>query len=174
MTTLTLRPWRESDGAIGDVDLRGVKSPNTYTYICEEGGKAVGVAMGRAEPPAQSAKATAPRTCYEDFTCSLLPNRWDILLALIERQAQNGVETGHTYALAKMPTTANCTNAGTTATVTGQLTTRVGLTWQDEGKIVATNKVATRRTAPILLSDLLTRLNSALNALGCVRVRKDA
>jgi len=173
MSTLTLRPWREADGAIGGVDLRGVKSPNTYTYVCEENGVAVGVAMGRASLPSSS-KDTSPRTCYEDYTCSLLPNRLDIILALIERQAQNGVETGHTYALAKMPTTTNCTNLGTTVKVTGQLTTQAGLTWQDEGKIVATNKVALRRTAPILLSDLLTRLNSALNALGCVRVRKDA
>jgi len=173
MSTLTLRPWREADGAIGGVDLRGVKSPNTYTYVCEENGVAVGVAMGRASLPSSS-KDTSPRTCYEDFTCSLLPNRWDILLALIERQAQIGVETGHTYAVAKIPTSANCTNVGTTATVTGQLTTRVGLTWQNEGKIVATNKVALRRTAPILLSDLLPRLDNALNALGCVRVGKDA
>jgi hypothetical protein len=158
MSKLLVRPYTEADKAIADaydLDQRGVKSANVYVYICLENNVAIGVAMGRANPGTD--------TCNLDYI-RVQPTRWDAFLALMRRQAQNGIETGHKYAEAVIPAKNPCTQLGTSTAVTSGLTTRVALTWQGLGKDMADNSIWAQKTKPEL-APLIVRLDAALKAL---------
>lgn len=158
MSKLLVRPYKEDDKAIADtydLDQRGVQSKNVYVFICEEDGKAIGVAMGRANPGGD--------TCHLDYI-RVEPTRWDAFLALMRRHAQNGIDTGHKYAEAVVPSKNPCTQLGTSMAVTAGLTTRVALTWQNLGKDMSDNSVASRLTKPEL-KPLIERLDAELAKL---------
>jgi hypothetical protein len=158
MSNLLVRPYKEDDKVIADtydLDQRGVKSKNVYVFICEEDGKAIGVAMGRANPGSD--------TCFLDYI-RVEPTRWDAFLALMRRHAQNGIDTGHKYAEAVVPAKNPCTQLGTSTAVTAGLTTRIALTWQGMGKDTTDNSVWAQRTHPEL-KPLIERLDAELAKL---------
>jgi len=155
MSKLLVRPYTAADIAIAntyDLDQRGVRSENVYVYICLENNVAIGVAMGRANPGSD--------TCNLDYI-RVQPNRWDAFLALMRRQAQNGIDTGHKYAEALVPAKNPCTQLGTSAAVTAGLTTRVALTWEGTGMDTTDNSVWAQKTHPEL-APLIVRLDAEL------------
>jgi len=95
-------PWLEEQG----LDPRGFKSPSAHTFICEEKGKRVGAAMGNEG---------GGDVCVLRWVHSVLPDRLDILWALIERHIQNGLDTGHKKAVVNIPNRGQCTNMETSA-----------------------------------------------------------
>jgi len=173
LSTLTLRQSTEADipllVSLG-LDERGIRSPGVYVYLCYEKDKLVGLTSGRADISTRSAKDTSPRTCYQDFIKSLIAGRWDIYLAMMERHAQIGIDTGHTFAMARVPEDGQCTNVAATPVLLGELTSRVGLHWEAEGLDTAKQAVARWKTEPVVLTTLLPRVKKALDALGCKRV----
>ena len=173
MSTLTIRRSTEADIPLlvaNGLDERGIRSPGTYVYLCYEKSKLVGLTSGRADVSLRSAKDTSPRTCYQDYIKSLLAGRWDIYLAMMERHAQTGIDTGHTFAMARVPAEGQCTNVAASPVLMSELTTRVGLHWEAEGYDTAKQAVARWRTEPVVLVELLPQVKKALDALGCKRV----
>ena len=172
-TLLTLRQSTEADipllVSLG-LDERGIRTPGTYVYMCYEKNKLVGLGSGRANMGLRTAKDTSPRICWLDYIKSLVAGRWDIFLALMERYAQNGLDTGHTLAEARVPEDGQCTNMAVTSVLTSELSTRVGLHWAAEGYDTAKAAVSRWRTEPVVLVELLPLLKKALDALGCKRV----
>lgn len=173
MSTLTLRQSTETDIPLlvaNGLDERGIRTPGTYVYMCYEKTKLVGLTSGRADVSLRSVKDTSPRTCYQDYIKSLVAGRWDIYLALMERHAQTGIDTGHTFAMARVPEDGQCTNIAATPVLLGELTTRVGLHWAEDGYDTAKAAVARWKTEPVVLTTLLPQVKKALDALGCKRV----
>jgi hypothetical protein len=147
-------------------------SPGAYAYICEEAGKPVGFALGKAATELRTAKDTSPRTCELLFgPHTMIAGRWDIYLALMERHAQNGIDTGHTYAIARLPTVGQCSNITDSATLAGELSTRIGLHWNDVGWDTA-RQVSDKVTEPVDLKAVLAALRARLDAVKCVRTWK--
>jgi hypothetical protein len=173
LSTLTLRQSTETDIPLlvaNGLDERGIRTPGTYVYMCYEKTKLVGLTSGRADVSLRSVKDTSPRTCYQDYIKSLVAGRWDIYLALMERHAQTGIDTGHTFAMARVPEDGQCTNIAATPVLLGELTTRVGLHWAEDGYDTAKAAVARWKTEPVVLTTLLPQVKKALDALGCKRV----
>jgi hypothetical protein len=173
MSTLTLRQSTEADIPLlvaNGLDERGIRSPGFYGFLCYEKGKLVGVAGGKAGLPASTAKDIAPRTCYLGYIKSLIAGRWDIFLALMERHAQNGLDTGHKFAEATVPEDGQCTNVATTPVLTSQLASSVGLRWSEFGYNTEKRATAAWRTEPVVLADLLPLVKARLDALSCKRV----
>lgn len=159
VVTLTLRSWSEADGAIGDIDLRGMNVMKAF--ICEEKGVIVGVCTGHSN---------GGDTYIADITEPLLPNRWDILVALLEREAIYAIGTGHVWALAKIPPQ-HCTGiAMTTPNLTNGLANRLGMTWADAGTDMVTGE-KTKEMNPYPLTDVLSMSTTFLDKLGVVRVQ---
>ena len=179
MSKLTLRPfvaadWTWMNKLAANVRLApgGVTSPGVFTYVCEEAGKPVGFAMGRAEL-GRNAKDTTPRTCELLVgPRTLIAGRWDIFLALMERHGQNGIDTGHTYAVARLPMVGQCTNIAETPLLAGELSTRIGARWQDEGRDTVTQAVARKQMEPVELKPLMAALKTQLDKMSCVRTWK--
>ena len=179
MSELTLRPfvkadWKWMEKRTDQLDPRGVNSPGVYTYVCEEKGEPVGVAMGQADLSAVTAKFASPRTCRLTYIRSYLEGRWDVYLALNERMNQVGIDTGHTYSEALVPEAGQCTNVMSTPDLTTRLHDDFGLKWKGQGKDMTSLATAAWRTEPIVLAELGPKLVKALDEMDCVRTWKDA
>ncbi len=167
MSNLVIRALVEKDwlwldklpGAAGP-DRRGVESPGAYTFVCLENDKPVGVAVG-------SADTGGGDTCFLKYVRTFIPGRWDVILALMQRHAQNGIDTGHKWAVATVPFDGQCTNVATTTELTAELTAKVGIRWRDEGFKAAARVVAAKATEPVELLPLVAALKIELETLGC-------
>jgi hypothetical protein len=171
MSNLLIRPFVEADWKWMDLQAlrlspENVKEVGMFTYICLEANKPVGFALGRRDM-GRSPKATES-TCVLFLIRSLIAGRWDIFLALMERHAQNGIDTGHTHAQARVPLTGQCTNVAGTTALTGELATRFGLRWRDVGRDVG-GQVSEKQMEFAPLVPLRAALKTRLDALGCVR-----
>jgi len=174
MSTLTLRQSTEADIPLlvaNGLDERGIRSPGFSAFLCYEKSKLVGLASGKMDVSARSAKDTSPRTCHLGIIITLITGRWDILLALTERHAQKGLDTGHTLAEVRVPTDGQCTNMGlATPVLVAQITSKVGIRWVGDGYDTVKLATAGWRTEPIVLADLLPLVKAQLDALSCKRV----
>ena len=164
MSILVLRKYMDEDEkpclAMG-LDLRGVNSPDAYTFVCLENKVVVGVAMGYAVRGSDTARL--------GFCRAADPTRWDIYFSLCERINQQAIDLGYTYSEAVMPMKENCTNMGTTAAVTSHQATAIGLVWEDYGTDRADRTVYAKRVNPEL-KKLAEQLKAELDRLKCERV----
>lgn len=133
---------------------------NWYCFVAEENGAVVGITTGRANPGGDTCRL---------YIVTAVGNRKDVILALLERQAQNGIDTGHTYADAVIPAKGNCTNLGGTPLVTAALDSDVGLKFVARGMDTTTAQAAEFVTHPEL-KPLRERLKAVLDGMKCVRV----
>jgi len=174
MSTLTLRQSTEADIPLlvaNGLDGRGIRTPGFSAFLCYEKNKLVGLASGRVDVSARTAKDTSPRTAHLDFITTLVAGRWDIILALAERHAQKGLDTGHAFAEIRVPLDGQCTNmALATPILIDEITSRVGIRWQEEGYDTAKVAVSRWRAEPVGLAEFLSLVKKALDALGCKRV----
>jgi hypothetical protein len=105
-----------------------------------------------------------------DYLCSLLPNRLDIIMALVERHAQDGLDNGHTQARIRIPYQGQCTNVMDTPTLVAAVKSNLSVRTQAAGFDTVTKQVANEC---VYVDDLkLVRQEYAawLDKLGCVRV----
>ena len=174
MSTLTLRQTTEADipllVSLG-LDERGIRTPGFSAFLCYEKNKVVGMASGRVDVGLHSAKDTGPRTAHLDFITTLVAGRWDIFLALAERHARKGLDTGHALAEIRVPLDGQCTNmAMATPILIGEIRSRVGIRWQEDGYDTVKKATARWRTEPIVLAEFLSLVKARLDALSCKRV----
>lgn len=174
MSTLTIRQSTEADVPLlvaSGLDERGIRSPGFYGFLCYEKNKLVGLASGRATVSVLSAKNTGSRTCQLDYLRSILPNRLDIIMALVERHAQNGLDTGHTQAEILIPYgTRQCTNVMATPQLLIAVKSNLAVRSGPEGRDTVLGQVDSER---VYVDDLaLVRQQYAvwLDKLGCKRV----
>ncbi len=168
MSELTVRRWRDEDRAAVEAalkrsyDLRGVKSKGAHTFVAEEGGKVVGISTGRSP---------AGEYCLLDDVRSLARGRLDVIWALVERQAQNGLELGYKRAKVRIPhdVALQCTNVMDTPQLVEAVKSRLTLTTRPEGMNVATKRPAWEVVEVEDLELVRGQYEKWLNELGCKR-----
>lgn len=176
MTELTLRQATEKDWPAlvkMGLDIRGLKSAGVYACLCYEGGKVVGAATGQADIAPRGPGGDPIRTARLYWLRSKLPNRQDIIWALVEWHAENGLKTGHTQAevpVIPYDVAKQCTNVMATAQLVATVKANLSVESVTEGVDTLTNRPAHER---IIVKDLkLVRDQYAawLDRLGCKRV----
>ena len=163
MTTLTLRHATEKDAdlmvGLGLV-LSYFRSENVDVFLCFENGKAVGLSAGETN------FASQPGVCRLTTQRLALPNRFDIILALIERQAQHGVDLKQMYASMYISASAQDCNRIPTAVLMDKIKTTVS---NDVISFAAEGAVGCYRANTRGLVEVVKEVGKALDAMGCVR-----
>jgi len=166
---LTIRPllpddwkWLDALPEKARPSKTGTGSKGTYTFICLQAGKPVGVAVG-------SIDTGGGDTSHLDFI-HVLNGDWSVFIALMQRHAMNGLKLGQKWAVASVPTDdlKQCTNMAGTAALTAGLTLRLGLGWQDSGVDMARAAVAYKRTEPVDMESFVETAGLWLKEAGCV------
>ena len=161
---LTIRPltpddWKWLDREKEKPDRRGVESKGAYAYVALDAkGKPVGVTLGLADMGGGDTAILGYVRAFDGL--------WTTMLALLWRQAQNGIDTGHKFAIASVPmdNRRQCTNVAATADLTAGLSQRVGLQWEPEG--TKRGIVAYQKTQPVPLAAFVALCAAYLKSQG--------
>ena len=173
MSTLTLRQSTEADIPLLvslSLDERGIRSPGFGSFLCYEKKILVGVASGRLDVSPRTARDTTPLTAHLDYLRSLLPNRLDIIWALVERHAQNGLDNGHTLAEIRIPYAGQCTNVMDTPTLVAEVKSNLTVRSEPEGFNTVTEQVSKEHVYVDDLTLVREQYATWLDKLRCKRV----
>jgi hypothetical protein len=175
MSELTLRQAAKKDWPAlvkMGLDERHLKSEGVYACLCYEGGKLVGAATGAADIAPRVAGCDMPRTARLYWLHSEVPNRLDIIWALVEWHAENGLRLGHTQAEVPMiPYDARqCTNVMATPELVAAVKANLSVESMTEGRNMVTMQPAHERIIVADLKAVRGQFGEWLDRLGCKRV----
>lgn len=175
MTTLTLRLATEADWPAlvkMGLDIRHLKSEGVYACLCYEGKALVGAATGTADIAPRLAGADETRTARLWWLHSEIANRQDILWALVERHAQNGLDTGHTRAEVPMIPygAAQCTNVMATPQLVAAVKANLSVESVTEGLNTVIMQPSHERITVADLKRVRDEYGVWLDKLNCKRV----
>jgi hypothetical protein len=175
MSTLTLRQATEKDWPdlvrMG-VDERHLKTPGLYACLCYEKNKLVGAATGTADVAPRLPGCDEPRTARLWWLRSELPGRLDIIWALVEWHAENGLKTGHTRAEVPMIPygAAQCTNVMVTPDLVALVKANLSVQSMTAGVVADTGEPANECIVVPDLKKVRDEYAAWLDKLGCKRV----